>query len=371
MDVRGLTAEEVRSELSGLLVEGRNDLELDSPEVLAQLVRRVASFRCPMTERELITGVLEGLEGLLGKDQLVEVKGVLRTEHGDGLIEDLICCGDLRDVTPSGEQGRSTGKQLYLGAPAFLRRDNGDCLMIGIRSEGRHLLAGLEDREGRIEYTGHVRWFRAIDGEPPASILESLGLRQLEDHEWLKRPPPVTFDELVGKYDQLLEEEEQLSGGGIEGLELFDSDRASGTYRSRWRAPTRRDTGRYVAKRPQEFSGPRWCYVEIESGQVRLAIDLPRLDPLAHGWDEAWRLLAAIDKKHGHPPVVRVTHQDSGEYLLKISTPPPVWAKRRLALVGRVIPPETGWPSWCLGQDDVDQEIEYLETMMFCNVERG
>mgnify|MGYP001227280155 CR=1 FL=1 len=371
MAVRGLTAEEVRSELPGLLVEGRNDLELDSPEVLAQLVRRVASFRCPMTERELITGVLEGLEGLLGKDRLVELKGVLRTEHGDGLIEDLICCGDLMDVTPVGEQGRSTGKQLYLGAPAFLRRDNGDCLMIGIRSEGRHLLAGLEDREDRIEYTGHARWFRAIDGESPAPILESLGLRELDEHEWLKRPPEVTFDELVGKYNERLDKEKQLTGGQIEGLTLFDSGRPSGKYRSRWREPTRRDTGKYVARRPQAFSAAGWCYVAVESGQVRLAIDLPLLDPWAHGWDEAWRLLAAIDKKHGHPPVVRATYQDSGEYLLKISTPPPVWAKRRLALVGRVIPPETGWPSWCLGQDDVEQEIEFLEKMMFCNVERG
>jgi len=370
MDVTGLTAEEVRSELPGLLVEGRNDLELDSPEVLAQLVRRVASFRCPMTERELITGVLEGLEGLLGEDRLVDLKGVLRTEHGDGLIEDLICCGDLRDVTPTGEEGRSTGKQLYLGAPAFLRRDNGDCLMIGIRSEGRHLLAGLEDREDRIEYTGHVRWFRAIDGESPAPRLSRIGLRKLDEHEWLKCPQRLTSEELLREYDRLLNRERPLSGGQIEGLTLFDSGRPSGNYRSRWREPTGRDTGRYVAKRPQAFSADRWCYVEVESGLVRLAIDLPLLDPWAHGWDEAWRLLAAIDKKHDHPPVVKVTQQESGEYLLKISTPPPGWAKRRLALIGRVIPPETGWPSWCLGQDVVEEETRFLERMMFCRVEK-
>jgi hypothetical protein len=113
--------------------------------------------------------------------------------------------------------------------------------------------------------------------------------------------------------------------------------------------------------------------VAVESGQVKFALDLPLLDSLARGargCDEAWRLQAAIDKNRNHPPVVTVTGQDSGEYLLNISTPPPKWVQRRLEIVGRVIERETGWPSWCLRQDDVEEELSFLEDMMFCRVER-
>ena len=59
------SADEVSSELVRLAVESRDDLELGSPEVLAQLVRRVASFKCPTTNRELAKPVLEALKGLV------------------------------------------------------------------------------------------------------------------------------------------------------------------------------------------------------------------------------------------------------------------------------------------------------------------
>jgi hypothetical protein len=112
--------------------------------------------------------------------------------------------------------------------------------------------------------------------------------------------------------------------------------------------------------------------VAVESGQVRSALDLPLVDTHPHrGCDEAWRLQAAIDKNLNHPLVVTVTGQDSGEDLLNIlSMPPPRWVQRRLDTVGRVIKPEKGWPRWCLRQDDVEEELSFLEDMMFCRVER-
>ena len=364
------SADEVSSELVRLAVESRDDLELGSPEVLAQLVRRVASFKSPTTNRELAKPVLEALKGLVGEEQLSDLKELLLGERGDGLINSLIGCGDLQEVMSAGSHGHPAGEQLYLGAPAFLRRDNGDCLVIGIRSEGRRLLPGYEDR---IEHTGHVRWFRSVDGEAPSSILGDLGLRELLEHEWLWRPVEVTSEELVSKYDQVLNQENPIGGGQIEGLQLLDSGRPSRNYRARWGEPSRQHTGNYVARRPQAYSADRWCYVAVESGQVKFALDLPLLDSLARGargCDEAWRLQAAIDKNRNHPPIVTVTGQDYGEYLLNISTPPPKWVQRRLEIVGRVIERETGWPSWCLRQDDVEEELSFLEDMMFCRVER-
>ena len=369
MELISRSADEVSRELVRLVVESRDDLELGSHEVLAQLVRRVASFKCPTTNRELAKPVLESLKGLVGEEQLSDLKELLLGERDDGLIDSLIGCGDLQEVTPAGNHGHPAGKQLYLGAPAFLRRDNGDCLVIGIRSEGRRLLPDFEDR---IEHTGHVRWFRSVDGESPASILGGLELRELLEHEWLRRPVEVTSEELVSKYDQALNQEIPIGGGQIEGLELLDSDRPSRNYRARWGEPTRTHTGNYVARRPQAYSAPRWCYVAVDSGQVKFALDLPLLDPFwARGCDEAWRLQAAIDKNLNHPLVVTVTGQDSGEDLLNIlSMPPPRWVQRRLDTVGRVIQPEKGWPRWCFRRDDVDEEIRFLEAMMFCRVER-
>ena len=363
------SADEVSSELVRRAVESRDDLELGSHEVLAQLVRRVASFKCPTTNRELAKPVLESLKGLVGEEQLSDLKELLLGERDDGLIDTLIGCGDLQEVTPAGNHGHPAGKQLYLGAPAFLRRGNGDCLVIGSRSEGRRLLPGFEDR---IEHTGHVRWFRSVDGELPASILGGLGLRELLRREWLQPPAEITSEELVREYDQALNQEKPIGGGQIEGLQLLDSGKPSRNYRARWGEPSRQHTGNYVARRPQAYSAPRWCYVAVDSGQVRFALDLPLLDPLARGCDEAWRLQAAIDKNLNHPLVVTVTGQDSGEYLLNISTPPPKWVQRRLGIVGRVIEREKGgWPSWCLRRDAVDEELSFLEDMMFCRVERG
>ncbi len=93
---------------------------LDSPEALAAALRRAASFLCPAGPARLITAVERTVLELI--------------DSGDGIREDLekvleamIGYGDLLELRVR-DESRGTGNRLYLGPPAFVRRESGSFL---------------------------------------------------------------------------------------------------------------------------------------------------------------------------------------------------------------------------------------------------
>jgi hypothetical protein len=369
MEVTALSVEQANQELCEFLVPCSENIHLESREALAQATRRAASFICPVTKQELSRKVMEMLAPLVGTDASSKIRETLTGAYGDGLIDDLIRCGDLREVSSSARSMDKNEKLLFLGAPSFLKRDNGDCLLIGIQSEGRATCSS-ESLQSQIEHIGHLRWVKAKNGRSHSENLLQFNLREINADQWLKQPRKISAQDLVREYTHLLDQEPTVVNSQIDGLTLLDHTKPTRYYRGRWRDISKKDSGNYLARRPQAFSNDRWCFIKITGGNISKILDLPCRDLLARGCDESWRLQAAIDFTRNRPQTLFMEEHGSGAYLLKMGSPPPEWVQRRLDLFGdRFEEVGNNWPRWLINKNYAKEEAEFLEEMMFYKTE--
>ena len=122
-----------------------------------------------------------------------------------------------------------------------------------------------------------------------------------------------------------------------------------------------------MARRPQAYGADLWCYARVTAGEIVQLVDLPLLESMAPGADEAWRLQAAIDVLAGHPQQVRLRQgSETSQVVLDLFGPAPSWAQRRLDVVGMPLQRGRGALfSYCLPADEVAEELQFLADMQW------
>jgi len=314
-----LDAEQVRSQVLQTL--GLEGTDLNAPELLATSMRRAASFLCPTTPRGLVLAVTDALSGLPGIDAETQ-------QECDMVLDALLANGDILEL-PLDHDG-ATLRRLFLGPPAYVRQANA-VLVLGVRPDGAPLVG--DELGERIAYDGHLRVIQSTDLDTDSAALNEEGLIELRVEQWLKAPRQASASEVVDSYALRLEAERD--SGDIEGIRLIDHDASVAYYRGRWRPPHRGDEGQFVARRPQAFGADLWCFAEIARGQVVRLIDLPLMDALTRGADEAWRLQAALDSIAGHPQRMRIEPvAGRASVVVDLFSPIPSWAQRGLERAG-------------------------------------
>ena len=216
-----------------------------------------------------------------------------------------------------------------------------------------------------VEYRGHMRLIRTAD---PAAreVLTSEGLIELRSEQWLRAPRLSSPHELVSRYGDA-----SGRGGQSEqhrGIADPGSERGCAVLPRRWREPQERDEGRFLARRPQAFGAPLWCWSEFADGELTALIDLPIQSPLARGCDEAWHLQAALDATSEHPQHLRVREAPStpGAVLIDLFSPLPSWAQRRLEVIATSVARSAGaLVTYQLSKDDLEKEANFLKDMMW------
>jgi len=330
-----------------------NSVDLTSPEVLAASVRRAASFLCPITPGLLARSVDEALVGLPGYSE--RTRAIL-----EETVDALVSYGDLLELPVEEERGRH--RYLYLGPPAFVQRQSGVILLLGVRPDGAPLLPSALSQG--IEYEAHVRLLPIGSGVSADDLLAE-GLMEMRAEQWLRCPRSESASRVVEEYTARLSSVRLM--GPLDGVRVLDPARPPTYYRGRWRELTRADTGTFVARRPQGYGADPWCFLEVGDGEVLRGIDLPVTDPLSLGADEAWRLQAAIDAERGQPQRVAIRRTNRvGWSVIDLFSPIPSWAQRRLDIVGKPVVRSRGaLLSYAIPTAEVPEEVRFLERMMW------
>lgn len=354
MDVRRLSPVEAVESAVRALGLGQAGVDLLSPEALAVSLRRAASLLCPATPRRIVQSVVDALSGFPG--YTLETRDQL-----ESMLETLIAYGDVLELpTDATDTG---GRRIFLGAPAFVRRASGACLLVGVRPDGVPLVG--DELSSLIEYEGHVRLIRPAGPFVPVHMLTSARLLDLGVDQWLKAPRVTSANDLIEEYQRRL----QAAGpsGDIADLTLVDPSTSVTYYRGRWRPPRKTDDGSFVARRPQAFGADLWCFAQLSHGQVVKLVDLPVGVAVAPAADEAWRLQAALDALAGQPQRARVrVGPRPGSLVLDVFSPLPSWAQRRLDVIGTPLLRSRGaLLSYGVPHDEVDEECLFLREMLW------
>lgn len=329
---------------------------LFSPAGLAASVRRAASFLCPTTPSALRRAVEQSLRGL------GQAEPALRDEI-ERTLGELVGIGDLLMLRV--DSGDVAAQQVFLGTPAFVPSGPG-AFLLGVRPEGAPLIA--VNISSAVEHRGHIRWLAWGEGRS-VEELQGEGLVEFAPDQWLAAPRATPAQSLVAELRALVDRTSDFDL--IEGVRVLETARPVKYYRGRWREATASDLGYFIARRPQAYGADLWCFAHMNgSGRIRV-IDLPIGNPLSSGADEAWRLQAALDGVNEAPQAAEVRPADGAQVRLSLFSPLPSWAQRRLDLTGV---PDTRTKgalfSYVLAPDRADEEIAFLERMLWMKVER-
>lgn len=298
--------------------------ELDNA-TLSGLLRHCAGILCPCSRAALRSALIESLV-FLGTN------GESLVDQLDDLVDDLIVTGDLLELSEVAvDDSNVKGTWVFAAPQSFVVRPSGNIFLTGIVPDQNNCLPTA--LETRIVYSGCTRFLVPEEGEDLVGLLNKHGVNQLSDTTWLKSPKGKPPEELLSGYMQRLTT--QQTCGTVNDLEILDTSSKVTYYRSRWTIPTTQ-SGNFVARRPQEFGAPIWCFVELVDGTLHRLLDLPLAGYHWRGCDAAWHLQLAIDKTNDHPQRYRRQNTDDGVRFYFFS-PLPIWGQRRLMTLGRKV----------------------------------
>jgi len=321
--------------------------------VLAALLRRAAGILCPCSPATLIAAVLESLQYLI--EDHPQMKDRL-TSSAEGLLigGDLL---ELNQVTI--DDPAVKGTWVFAAPPSFVVRPGGSIFLIGIvPDEPTPLPATLNMR---IIHQGFSRVLAPQPPEDLPSVLRDLGLLEVPMDRWLKTPKLESAKELCGSMLRRLME--QPASGTVADVSLLDPARNVSYYMDRWVDPTK-ESGNYVARRPQMYGEPLWGFARFTDGVVTAFLDLPLKGTQWRGCDAAWHLQMAIDHCRGTPQLYRRRPGADGAYL-DFFSPLPLWAQRRLAILGRPAPREKCLLSYWIPQRELASEEAFLQDALW------
>lgn len=321
--------------------------------LLATLLRRGAGILCPCSRAVLKAALLESVQYLNGKSDTL-------SGRIDEIIERLIIGGDLLelcDVTT--EEMRVNERWVFAAPPSYIVRRSGNIFLTGIVQDQETFLH--YSLSSRINYEGVSRIIVPKPGENLARELHELGLQELSENSWLKSPKVESAQHLINDMERRLES--QVLNEKIEGLQILDPDQRVTYYRQRWAIPDNRN-GTFVARRPQEYGAPIWCFVRLTRGRVVRLLDLPLKKTRWRGCDVAWHLQMAIDHCRKSPQLYRSKHIDDA-VRLDFFSPLPLWSHRRLMIIGHHDPDGKELFSYRIPNSEWEAEKLFLQKRLW------
>jgi hypothetical protein len=322
-------------------------------ELLAALLRRAASIRCPCSPATLIDFILDGLQYLLDDRNTAEARLA-------DLVDKLMVTGDLLElnqVTTDDPDVKSTW--IFAAPPSFVARPDGTLFLLGIVPD--YITPLPASLSVNVLYEGVLRVLMPESSQDARRLLREFGWLELSCESWLKapklEPPAQQRDAMRRRLD------EQPASGAIADLMILDSSRDPRRYSRRRVRPTHQ-SGHFVARRPQAHGAPIWGYAELADGMPARFLDFPLKGTRWRGCDVAWHLQMAIDEGLGTPQVYRRRDGPGGTYF-DFFSPLPLWAARRLAVLGHTTAPDRCLVSYWLPSQDVDMEEEFLRQRLW------
>jgi hypothetical protein len=290
-------------------------------------------------------------------EPLVETDS-LRESISDTL-DALTGFGDLIESQDIG--GQSSARLIYLAPPSFVEVSSGTILLLGGGADGSFPLPS-----GLLPFMEPVSHYRKLRVENLAEVRRALlqaGFVAAETDDWLKAPAASTPEKLLSSYDALLSKDRPV--GTLEGIAILETERPVTYYRGRW-APLKRQTGRYIARRPQAYGADLWCYTEVQDGVVECFIDFPILATRWRACDEAWHLQQAIDAVAKHPQVYKVRSGPSkGTAAVDFLSPVPGWAERRWNYSGTRVLPNNSILTYVFSDAQSKTEFQFARERMW------
>ena len=320
---------------------------------LAALVRRAAGILCPCSDRTLFRGVLESLEHLA--DDTERLIADVETA-----VEKAMISGDLLELSQvTTDDPAAKGTWVFAAPPTFVVRPNGSVFLMGITPDEPSPLP--PSLSARIVPHRHYRLIHPQPSENLPLILRELGVLELSEQSWLKLPKEETARNFRDRLERELRT--QTASGSVADLLILDSARDPSYYRGRWLAP-KRETGCFVARRPQAYGAPLWGFALLTEGALDKFLDFPFRRDRWRGSDFAWHLQMAIDSCRGVPQKYRRRLTAEGT-CLDFFSPLPLWAERRLAIIGRPVERERCLFTYQIAEPELAAEEEFLQKRLW------
>ena len=282
--------------------------DLLTPEVLAALVRKTASFECPCPRAVLAKSVFRLLEPICPGDTL---KDTVR-----GTVNSVTSYGDLVEMHEPSDT--ASNFLLYLAAPSFLQVSDTLFLLFGVTPDGEDMTP--PDLRQRVEPVMYSRRLAVQDPKECRDTLLQAGFESLKLDSWLRCPSRRTASELIALYDDAL-----LKSGppGVpEDVILIDPTRAVSHYKRRW-TKLKKQSGRSLAGVAAYGSHYHLPRTAMDSSR---ASSFPAIRTHWRAFDEAWHLLQAIDAVSGQPQGFRVRKTSlEGVAAMDLFSPVPSW----------------------------------------------
>jgi len=321
--------------------------------LLAALLRHNASILCPCSRTTLRAALLESL-------QYLSEDGDTLSGQIDSVIEDMIVGGDLLELSDVAiDDPAVKGTWVFAAPPSFIARPGGSIFLTGVvRDQDTYLPLTLASR---ILYEGFTRTIVPEPDEDLADELRGLGLQELSEDIWLKAPKAEAAQDLLSGMERRLDS--QAKSGTIDDLQILDPAKPVTYYRGRWIAP-KTQSGTFVARRPQEYGAPIWCFVRLTEGVSERLLDLLLRKSRWRGCDVAWHLQMAIDYCRNDPQLYRRRRADAS-VRLDFFSPLPQWTQRRLMIFGRGVPRESSLMSFILPAAEAETEERFLRDRLW------
>lgn len=327
--------------------------DIQDEALLSALVRRAAGILCPCAASTLARAVLESLQYLAEHSAQLE-------EDIDAAIEGAMTAGDLLELSQvTTDDPAAKGTWVFAAPPAFVARETGAVFLVGLTPDEPTPLPPY--LSVRIEYQRHYRIIRPRPSENLALTLSELGLLELSERNWLKLPKEETASGFRERLERQLNA--QPPSGEVLDLLILDSERDPGYYRGRWTAP-KRVTGVFVARRPQAYGAPIWGLALLADGALGKFLDFPLKGAKWRGSDFAWHVQMAIDHCRGLPQSYRRRIVPGGA-CLDFFSPLPLWAERRLAIVGKSADRYRSLFSYQVPEADLNAEEAFLQKRLW------
>lgn len=353
MEIIEITADEVLKECRHTMGLPEATADALDDTLLAALLRRGAGILAPCSPSTLASSILESLQYLGHDEETLQVRI-------DVVIENLIVGGDLLELSQvTIDDSAAKGTWIFAAPPAFVARRSGSVFLVGLTPDD---VAPLPDSlKVRISYDGCARVIQTEAGEDLPTILRELGLLELSERTWLKMPKR----EFAGSFLETMTRrlEAQPASGTTDDIKIIDPISSVDYYRGRWTKP-RRESGNFIARRPQMYGAPIWGFAKFENGTLAKFLDFPLKGTRWRGCDVAWHLQMAIDQCRGTPQQYRKRSEKEGAYL-DFFSPIPLWAQRRLALFGRTVAWHKSLFSFWLPDRELASEEEFLQNHLW------
>ncbi len=166
----------------GVLARTANSLALDgssisSETIAAQALRRAVSALAPCSRADALRFTRQPLANVIAEDD----------DWYEALLDALIAYGDVLEVTPQDADVWRTGRLVLRPAPpSFVRRTNGDLIILGVAGDQPSALLGELARQ--VQHEGPLRHLRQPIAGTAIEHLKALGLVELPEAAWLRAP---------------------------------------------------------------------------------------------------------------------------------------------------------------------------------------